>query len=802
MAATKTLEASAPPELDLEALEEIERRALWLGVRIIDAANRERENLDGIKVGGHPASSASSVSIMTALWFHHLTPHDRVAVKPHAAPVLHAMNYLMGLLDRSYLTTLRALGGLQSYPSRTKDPIRVDFSTGSVGLGASAPLFAATTRRYVDAHFGARPAARFFSLLGDAELDEGNVWEAISDPAAQGLANVRWVIDFNRQSLDRVVPGVRIIQWRKQFEAAGWNVIEVKHGRRLQEVLARPDSGPFAMWFDDISNEQYQSLFGLTGGAFRERFLLGAPDGVDEFCSGFSDEELTAIVTDLGGHDLVSLIEAFEACDAVIDRPTVVFCYTVKGWSLPIAGNPKNHSAQLTVEQIEGLRTSLAASEGDDWARLDPDSPAGRLVAKRGSAFQELTDSSTAPLPELPEEVGAVQGNRSVASQEVFGRTVTALARNEDIGRYLVTAAPDVATTTNLAGFINRVGSFSPEERTRWSEDRSLEWSEGPSGQHIELGISEMNFFTLLGQLGLAWDLSDQALLPIGTVYDPFVLRGLDALIHAVYSGARFVIAGTPSGVTLAPEGGAHQSTITPSVGLELPNLVFMEPAFARSVEWLLCDALARIARNPSGGLPSEEGDEPKSAYYFRLSTRPIAQDAFEAARIRLGDQVLRQQVIAGAYRLIDARADAMAAGLEVRRPEVALVASGAVMAEVVAAAARLAEEGVGAHVIDVTVQSRVFAAWQRANRASIRTASLRELPGVLNTAFPAGVPIVTVHDASSHTMAWFGSALGVRSLSLGVDEFGQSGTIGDLYRIHGLDSESIVTAALSVLAG
>ncbi len=800
MAATKHLETPVRSAVPLEALQEIERRALWLGVRIVDTANRERVNLDGIKVGGHPASSASSVSIMTALWFHHLTPHDRVAAKPHASPVLHAMNYLMGLLDRSYLTTLRSLGGLQSYPSRTKDPIRVDFSTGSVGLGASAPLFAATTRRYVDTHFGARPPARFFSLLGDAELDEGNVWEAISDPAAQGLSNVRWIIDFNRQSLDRVVPGVRITQWRKQFEAAGWNVIEVKYGRRLLEILTRSDSGAFRGWFDDISNEQYQSLFGLSGPDFRERFLLGAPSGVEAFCAEFTDDELIEIVTDLGGHDLACLIEAFEACDAVTDRPSVVFCYTVKGWSLPIAGNPKNHSAQLTEEQIDALRVALAASPDDEWAPLDPDSPGGILAAARGRAFAEVLPSPAAPLPEPPAEVGAVQGSRSIASQEVFGRTVTALARNESIGRYLVTTAPDVATTTNLAGFINRVGSFSPEERARYRDDRNVEWYEGPTGQHIELGISEMNFFTLLGQLGLAWDLSDQALLAIGTVYDPFVLRGLDALIHAVYSGARFIIAGTPSGVTLAPEGGAHQSTITASVGLELPNIVLIEPAFARSVEWLLCDALARISRNPSGRLPPDAEAEPTSAYYFRLSTRPIDQEVFEAARARLGDTVLRQQVIAGAYRLVDARSDVAAAAQYPHRPEVGLVASGAVMPEVITAAANLAEEGVGAHIIDVTSQSRLFAAWQRASRTAIRTASLRERPGVLNTAFPAGVPIVTVHDASSHTMAWLGSALQVPSFSLGVDDFGQSGTIGDLYRANGLDADSITTAALSAL--
>ena len=780
---------------DLEALEQLETRALWLSTRIIDAANRERPNDEGIKVGGHQASSASSVSIMTALWFHHLTAHDRVAVKPHASPVLHAINHLMGLLDPSMLTRLRSVGGLQSYPSRTKDPVRVDFSTGSVGLGASAPLFAAVARRYVDAHFGPREAARFFALLGDAELDEGNVWEAIADPSTAGLGNVRWVIDFNRQSLDRVVPGVRISQWRAQFVAAGWNVIEVKHGRRLQQVLRRSGSAPFERWFDNISNEQYQSLFSLGAGPeFRERFLQGAPQGVTEFCHTFTDAELHAVVTDLGGHDLASLIDAFEACDAVTDRPSVVFCYTVKGWRLPTAGNPRNHSAQLTGEQIDAVRADLGIEADDEWGRPAPSSPAGRLAAERGRILSGVQRKAAAPLPLVPAEAGAVQGSRSISSQEAFGRTVTALARDEQIGRLLVSTAPDVATTTNLAGFINRTGAFSAIERARWTEDRSVEWHEGPTGQHIELGISEMNFFTLLGQLGLAWDLSDQALLPIGTVYDPFVCRGLDALIHAVYSGARFVLAGTPSGVTLAPEGGAHQSTITPSIGIELPGLTLIEPAFARSVEWLLCDALARIARNPSGLLPADEVEETRCAYYFRLSTRPVDPAPFENARERLGDTTLRAQVLAGAYRLVEAA--------EAGRPVVNLVGSGPVLTEVVAAAELLAEDGVAAHVIDVTSQSRLHTTWQRSVRTAVRNATVRDRPGALHAPFAAGRPLVTVHDASSHAMAWLGSALGVPSVSLGVDDFGQSGTIDDLYRIHGLDAESIATAALTVISG
>src|SRR6185437_3244769 len=248
---------------DTDVLDTIQQRVLWLATRIIDAANHDRDTGDGVKVGGHQASSASLVSVMTALYFAYLDAPDRVSVKPHASPVFHAIQYLLGNLDRGYLPRLRAFGGLQSYPSRTKDPDEVDFSTGSVGLGAAAPLFAAAARRYVDAHFGPRPRSRYVALIGDAELDEGNVWEAVADPATTGLGDVLWLVDFNRQSLDRVIPGVRIAQWRGQFEAAGWHVVEVKYGRRLQEAHSRPGGDLLRDWIDLMPNEQYQSLFGL-----------------------------------------------------------------------------------------------------------------------------------------------------------------------------------------------------------------------------------------------------------------------------------------------------------------------------------------------------------------------------------------------------------------------------------------------------------------------------------------------------------------------------------------------------------
>jgi pyruvate dehydrogenase E1 component len=773
----------------VEVLDEIAQRVLWLATRIVDSANHDRETGDGVKVGGHQASSASLVSAMTALYFSHLGPNDKVSVKPHASPTFHAIQYLLGNLDKSYLTTLRKFGGLQSYPSRTKDPDHPDFSTGSVGLGAAAPLFAAVTRRYVDAHFGARPTSRFIALIGDAELDEGNIWEAIADPATTGLGNVMWVVDFNRQSLDRIVPGIRIQQWRAQFQAAGWHVVEVKYGPKLQKAFVEPHGKDLENWIDQMANERYQALFGLAPEQVREFFLQDAPTEVREFCSNYSDAQLYELVTDLGGHDVEALLDAYEQCDAVTDRPSVVFAYTVKGWGLPLAGNPRNHSMLLTSEQIDVLRSRIPLTTETEWDRFEPASEAGLWAASRQNLLAKQVKAE--PISIAVPNGTDLRVSKPISTQEAFGRILVDLSRDPQIAKHLVTTAPDVATSTNLAGFINKFGVFSPEERPQFAQDALVKWVESPSGHHIELGISEMNLFLLLGQLGLSQDLSNQRLIPIGTLYDPFVLRGLDAFVYSTYSAARFIVAGTPSGVTLAPEGGAHQSTITASVGLELPNVTLIEPTYATALDWLLCSAVSKIA---DPGKPDALGTLDDGSYYFRLTTRPIDQTPFELARTRIGDALLRRQVIAGAYRLHEGEAGP-------NSPVVQIAASGAVMPQVLAAAAELTSEGITTYVIDVTSLDRIYTAWQRTSIQGIRTATTPSIPGALRAAFDMDAPLVTVHDAASHSMAWLGGALGVPVVSLGVDSFGQSGSVNDLYDYFDLNSGSIVNAALASLA-
>ena len=512
----------------IETLDNIQRRVLWLAVRMVDHANRERPPGE-IKVGGHQASSASMIGIMTALWFGHLSGDDKVAVKPHASPVYHAIKYLTGELDRSYLTRLRDLGGLQSYPSRTKDPDVFDFSTGSVGLGVVAPLFAAATRRYLDAHFGAAPPARFIALAGDAELDEGNVWEAITDPSLQGLGNVMLVVDTNRQSLDRVVPDQKIKKLMEFFDGAGWHVVEAKYGRLLAAAFERPGGDALRHRIDEMSNEEYQSLFAHRGADLRERFLAGADAKVVDVLADISDDDLAPLVQNLGGHDLDVLLDAYRGCDAEADRPSVVFAYTVKGWGLPIAGDPLNHSALLSATQIDELRASLGLTVETEWDRFDPESPEGRMCATTGGELNNVPVPLRPVLP-IPEATG-VPAAGATSTQESFGRILTRLGDVEGVAERIVTTSPDVSVSTNLGGWINKVGVFTPAEATDYlGEDRLLRWRQSPSGRHIELGISEMNLFLLLQALGFGHDLHGEHLLPIGTVYDPFVCRGLDAL--------------------------------------------------------------------------------------------------------------------------------------------------------------------------------------------------------------------------------------------------------------------------------
>ncbi len=778
-------QARVPPA-DLEALASIERRVLWLATRIVDYANRERPKGDDLKVGGHQASSASMVSLMTALYLLDLQAEDRVAVKPHASPVLHAIEYLLGRLDRAYLTQLREYGGLQSYPSRTKDPFPVDYSTGSVGLGAAAPLFGALANRYVQTHFGSGTGGRFISILGDAELDEGNVWEAIIEPQTRALPNVLWIVDLNRQSLDRVIPIIKAKELQEVFRLNGWQVIELKYGRRLREAYAGDGGDLLRRRIDEMPNQLYQSLFGASEEVVTEAVLADLrPDErarLERLLAGHEGEVAT-LIHDLGGHDLGDLLGAFAEARQETERPTVIFAYTIKGFGLPIAGRPLNHSALLSGPQVDELRAANGLSEESEWDRFDPASPEGSLCAAARSRLERRVRPAPEAVP-VPVQLGG-RAAAKASTQEAVGRILLDLSRLDGLTQRIVTISPDVSVSTNLGGWINKVGVFGPAEEPEYEgpEASALAWRVSPAGRHIELGISEMNLFLALGQLGLARETFGEQLFPIGTLYDPFVIRGLEALLYSVYSGARFVVLGTPSGISLSREGGAHQSTITPGIGMELPGLLYAEPTYAKEVEWILLDQLRRM-QDPDG-----------ESLYLRLSTKPIDQSPFAELCETRGEEAVRADVLAGGFWLRPVEPDTDA---------VVLATCGAMVPEVLRAADALHEdEGVRAGVLCLSSPDRLFREWKQARLAHLGDLSARRELSHLERLVPPdlrSLPVVTVVDGASHALAFVGGCLGMRTVPLGVDRFGQCGSQPDVYAAYDLSPDAIVTAALIAL--
>jgi len=761
-------------EEDLASLHEIEQRVLWLSTAIVHHANRLRTNSTGLKVGGHQASCASMVSIMTSLWFEQLQPGDRISVKPHASPVLHAINYLLGELDESYLTTLRQLGGLQSYPSRSKDPDPVDYSTGSVGIGATAPIWGAVARRYVETTTGGGGTGRQYSLVGDAELDEGAVWEAILDPGIADLGAVVWIVDLNRQSLDRVIPNIAANRLGKMFDAAGWQVIVVKFGQLLEELFERSGGDALRRRILAMPNPEYQRLLRCTAEQLRTRLPGEGADSqaITALIADLGDGTLAKTIRNLGGHDLCALRSAYEQIDDT--RPTVILAYTIKGYGLPIQGHPQNHSSLLTVEQFGELAAELGMNSDHPWSSFATESSAGRRCAATAARLRREPIAIVTP-PPLPADIGRTPGG-TATTQAALGRVLLDLTREApEAAQRIVTVSPDVSSTTNLGGWVNKVGVWSAAERRNWFDDDAetiMHWRERPTGQHMELGIAETNLVGLMGELGATWSRWGQPLFPIGVMYDPFVERALEPWSFGIYAGGQSILIGTPSGVTLAAEGGAHQSITTPSIGLEQPGCISYEPAFAIDVEWTMLASLARLGR-PEG-----------CSAYLRLSTRPVDQTLAAVPTDPAARERRRQQVVAGGYTLI-----------RQGNPAVTIVAMGALMTEALAAAERLQQIGVPADVVCITSAGLLFKALQ------VRQGRAEGASWILNQLLPAerAAPMVTVLDGHPHTLAFLSTINQVRATALGVSRFGQAGSLDEVYRYHGIDADSIVHAALDV---
>ena len=782
----------------LALLAQLEEKVRWLASWTIHNANHLRDNDDGLKVGGHQASSASLATIMSVLYFAVLRPEDRVAVKPHASPNFHAIQYLLGQQDLEKLVNFRGYKGAQSYPSRTKDTDDVDFSTGSVGLGVAQTLFSSLVQDYVRAHgWGhARPEGRMVALIGDAEMDEGNIFEALLEGWKHDLRNTWWIVDYNRQSLDAVIREGLWSRFESLFRNFGWDVVILKYGRQLEAAFAEPGGEVLRDWIERCPNQLYSALTFQGGKAWRKRLLddIGDQGPVTALLERRSDEALAALMTNLGGHDIEVLLDAFQACTS--DRPVCFLAYTIKGHGLPLQGHKDNHAGLMTPQQVETLKASLRIRDGHEWERFEGlEAPPAVLEAflkdvafvQGGSRrFKARTIDVPPKLSFAPQPV--------MSTQAGFGNLMHELGREKhELAQRIVTCSPDVTVSTNLGGWVNRRGLFAKEAVAdifkRERIPSTFSWEFSPSGQHIELGIAEMNLFILLSALGLSHSLHGERLIPVGTLYDPFIARGLDALNYACYQDARFILVATPSGITLAGEGGAHQSIAQPLIGLSQDGLCSFEPAFVDELAVLMRFAMDYVQRDGDGD-PDERTwlrDQTGGSVYFRLSTRPVEQP------VRDMTDALARDIIDGAYWM--------------RRPgpnaEVVIAYTGAVAPEAIAAAGLMAEDRRDVGLLAITSADRLNAGWTAAQRARERGAlGARSLVERLMADVPRDCGVVTVLDGHPATLAWLGSVHGHRVRSLGVEHFGQTGSLGELYRHYGIDAQAIMRAGEVLAAG
>ena len=791
---TATRTGQTPAALDITKLEMLERKILWLSSWIIHNANHIRENVDGLKVGGHQASSASLSTVMAALFFRVLRPQDRVAVKPHASPAFHAIQYLLGNQTRDKLEAFRGFGGAQSYPSRTKDTDDVDLSTGSVGLGVAMTAFASLTQDYVRAHGWMKdwPEGRMVALLGDAELDEGNIFECLLEGWKHDLRNCWWVIDYNRQSLDSVVSDALFQKHADVFRSLGWQVVMIKHGKLQEAAFRKPGGEAPRRWIDECPNALYSALVFQGGAAFRNQLAADLASETDtlKLVDGLDDEALHKLMTNLGGHCMESVVEAFESVPD--GKPVCFIAYTIKGHGLPFQGHKDNHAGLMTKDQMEVFRKANGITPGEEWDRAAglgmDDTALDRLLSEVpfNAKGRRRLDSRQIDVPALP--LPPIRG--AMSTQEGFGKILDGIAKSEtELADRIVTTSPDVTVSTNLGPWVNRRAIFAREPRADVFQDRKLmsaqRWEMSPTGQHIELGIAENNLFLNLGALGLSHSLFGERLLPIGTLYDPFIARGLDALNYACYQDARFIVAATPSGITLAPEGGAHQSVGTPLIGMAQDGLAYFEPAYVDELAVILEWAFDYIQREAKAGKGDWLHEREGGSVYLRLSTRPIDQP------IRDMDDELREGIIQGGYWM---RKPAEGADL-------AIVYTGVVAPEAASALGQLLELSPGAGLLAVTSADRLNAGWQAAQKArQIGAAAKPSHVESLLEPLSRETRLVTVLDGHPATLSWMGAVRGHRTESLGVEHFGQTGTIPDLYRQYRIDQAAIAEAGLSTL--
>lgn len=775
----------------------------------------------------------------------------------------------------------------QSYHS-AYDPDHHNFCpSGTVGIPPVNAGYLALAYKYAAKHGYEVPPAHFWAIIGDSEFREGSLSEAIPDFAEREVGNLTWILDFNRQSLDghritnqSIMSGTDDLRIQRMMEANGWHVVHARHGKKREKLFKREGGEFFKELFEGaIPDYELQVLLMVPDAKSIRKMLLEKSSKLDKFLKKVTDEELYTAVHDFGGHDFQTLIEAFEETKNETRRPSMVIAHTIKGWGLKMAANPGNHSAIPDEDEMKILAERGQMPESQEFARFADGSPEGKYLHARGEQLykeikgqHELKERNLAGFAKIIEERGAMGDSLDINykmanyphTQWMLGQLTAKLTRlaNTSLdekklkekqkalnpaeksfklaGEMMVSMAPDVGTSTNLNpsmdGKVYSANEIEDFETEMGVKDRSvpdLVPSEEANDRFLRFDICEANVMSCVGSFGKVRETLGIPLIPLMTVYDFFIKRALDQLFYNLYWKSSFILVGTPSGVTLSPEGAQHGW----KSDIQIPNQCTWEPFFVQELDWILVDAIKRILHRDDAG---------RNGVILRGVTRGVDQKLFpqllktqrrfkagldegamlcpagqelagcvDESQVEAMDEAsimaaVREDVLSGAYYLIDYRGYG---GYEPGDNVIHIFSMGSTTTEAIKASRELLSKGIYANVIVVTNPDLLLGNLAHENGYShLRqglgiTADLYLKnfdgadPAQLATMAGRRVPVVSVHDGEIGLLDNIGSIVGVRQETLAVRKHSRCGRPSDVYRYHHIDGESVAEACGKILA-